>query len=248
MVLFGNNYDTSLKPDRSQLNLSVDPYMAQSMPFEHGIQPIAPSPYAGGPSEEAQAIGAVGDAVTGVANAYGQKKKMDAEKAYQQKLLAALGIGGSPKMPSPQSNMSAGESRIEVPASQSFVNDPAFQAAQVSAPATSVPATTATTPTGASNMQINGSPIPPTTPAPGTPSTGGTQASLAGTGDALSQSGLVPGGVLTNPNMSKTTLAANLLGTPDPSGASGLSGTYSGGSFAVSPLVTNYIAGLIGTK
>jgi hypothetical protein len=295
MVLFGNNYDTSLGPERQKLNLTVDPYMSQQMPFEHGIQPIAPSPYGGGPSEDAQTIGAVGDAVSGVANAYGQKKKMDAEKAYQDKLLAALGIGGGPAAtsspsvsPAPASSMGIAEQDPELARalqaqshqrymntmrdgtgptvgdgygySYTFPNQQAYDQWSAKPPTLStgevvgVPQTaptTPTTPTGASTFQLNGSPIPPTTPAPTTPaspSTGGTQASLAGAGGALSQTGLIPGGVLTNPNMSKTTLASNLLGTPDPSGASGLSGTYSGGSFAVSPLVTNYIASLIGTK
>lgn len=221
MVLFGNNYDTSLKPDRSQLNLSVDPYMAQSMPFEHGIQPIAPSPYAGGPSEEAQTIGAVGDAVTGVANAYGQKKKMDAEKAYQQKLLAALGIGGpaataAPSVsPAPASSMGIAEQDPELARaiqaqshnrymntmrdasgptvgdgygySYTFPNQQAYDQWASKPPTLStgevvgVPQTaptTATTPTGASNMKINGSPIPPTTPAPQANAQGGGLSSI----------------------------------------------------------------------
>ena len=56
MPLFGNNYDTSLKPQQAKLNLSVDPYISQQMPFEHGIEAMPASPYGGGPSEDAQTI------------------------------------------------------------------------------------------------------------------------------------------------------------------------------------------------
>lgn len=173
MVLFGNNYDTSLGPERQKLNLTVDPYMSQQMPFEHGIQPIAPSPYGGGPSEDAQTIGAVGDAVSGVANAYGQKKKMDAEKAYQDKLLAALGIGGGPAggtvsatpSPAPASSMGIAEQDPEMARALQAQSHQRYLNTMVQQPQTP-PVTTTTTPTGASNFQVNGTPIQPTTPSP----------------------------------------------------------------------------------
>jgi hypothetical protein len=180
MVLFGNNYDTSLGPERNELNLTVDPYMSQQMPFEHGIQPIAPSPYGGGPSEDAQTIGAVGNAVTGVANAYGQKKKMDAEKAYQDKLLAALGLGGPAGAPvataapsaSPQTAVGFADQdperarALQAQSHQRYMNTMKAETAPLAAAPSATPATTTTTPTGASTFQLNGSAIPPTTPSP----------------------------------------------------------------------------------
>lgn len=170
MPLFGNNYDTSLKPQQAKLNLSVDPYISQQMPFEHGIAAMPASPYGGGPSEEAQTITDVGNAVSGVANAYRQKKKMDAEKAYQDKLLAALGVGGAGGAPAPAAqaappqSMGIAEQDPELARSLQAQSHQRYMNTLAQQPQT--PPTTATTPTGSSTFQINGAAMQPTAPSP----------------------------------------------------------------------------------
>lgn len=247
MPLFGNNYDTSLKPQQAKLNLSVDPYISQQMPFEHGIAAIPPSPYGGGPSEKAQTITDVGNAVTGVANAYGQKKKMDAEKAYQDKLLAALGIGGA-GAPAPAATPTAAPPTAMGIAEQDPEMARALQAQShqrymnMMAAPSATPATTATTPTGASNFQINGSPIPPTTPAPASAPAAPSSTPVPASSTAASLGLASPAGSPSVASGAVSPIIQSLLQSNTAQGATNGMNLGSGG------IVGNLLANLTGTQ
>lgn len=276
MTLFGNNYDTSLKPQQAKLNLSVDPYISQQMPFEHGIAAMPASPYGGGPSEEAQTVGAVGNAVTGVVDAYRQKKKMDAEKAYQDKLLSALGIGGptatatapsSPVQAATPQSMGIAEQDPEFARSLQAQSHQRYMNALSAQPSTSAglaapsatPATTSTTPTGASTFQLNGAPMQPTTPAPApSPATsaapaaaglGGLLGGASAAGGANGGGGL--GGIvsgLTNGGTTVQNYGTTTQGVSTPeliANLTGGAGMYGGTAGAISPSI---IAALFGGK
>lgn len=257
MPLFGNNYDTSLKPQQAKLNLSVDPYISQQMPFEHGIAAMPASPYGGGPSEEAQTVGAVGNAVTGVVDAYRQKKKMDAEKAYQDKLLAALGVGGatpassSPVQAAPPQSMGIAEQdpefarSLQAQSHQRYMNTLSAQpATSAGLPAPSAtPATTATTPVGSSTFQINGTPMQPTSPAPApAPASAPSSTPVPASSTAASLGVASPAGSPSVASGATSPIIQSLLSSGTAQGATNGMNLGSGG------IVGNLLANLTGTQ